>query len=455
MTDLARFLSVERLAMDYRRRRRPVSPVEVTEFFLERIERLDPKIHSVVAVTADLARGQAAAAAVRISEGDPSLLLGVPVLLKDLIDVAGVRTTAGSAVLHDNVASRSADVWRQLQRAGAVLLGKANTHEFAYGGTTEPTVNPWDTRRLVGGSSGGPGAALAAGLAPVALGTDTAGSIRIPANLCGVVGLKPTNGTVSSRGVVPLAPSLDIVGPMGHSPSDLAAVMAVLGGRRFEPTRSESSPARVASGRLRVAYLDNPGPMSPGVARAFDDTLRAASHFGAVTPAHLDHFETSVFTNFTLLGVEAVLVHEQWIDRRHLYSSYVSERLLQAATTSAVDYERARRTAMRYRGELDRLLRTVDVLVVPGVPFPAPRCGATTVRVGRSTEDRDTAMCRNTGFANITGHPALALPGGFERGLPVGVQLVGRRGADADLLAIGGHLWQHLDVDTVAPRFST
>jgi aspartyl-tRNA(Asn)/glutamyl-tRNA(Gln) amidotransferase subunit A len=453
VSDLERMLSAGRLAMEYRRRRQALSPVDVTEFFLERVQRIDPKIKSMVTVTSDLARRQAAAAARRIADGDPSPLLGVPILVKDLIDVAGIRTTAGSAVLSDNVASRSARVWQLLERAGAVLVGKANTHEFAYGGTTEPTVNPWDTNRLVGGSSGGPAAGLAAGLAPLALGTDTAGSVRIPANLCGVVGLKPTNGTVSARGVIPLAPSLDIVGPMGHHPEDLAAVMHVIGGTRFAAASSAALTERSARRRLRFGYLENPGPMSPGVQRAFEDTIAVASRLGTVERARLDDFDRSVFVNFALLGVEAVFVHEQWSDRRDLYSAYVRERLEQAALTTAVDYERARRTASTYRAAVDTIFRDVDVLVVPGVPFAAPKLGATTVRVGRTTEDRDTAMCRNTGFANVTGHPALALPAGAEQGLPVGVQLVAARGTDANLLAVGGQVWRHLSIVTVAPRW--
>ena len=178
-----------------------------------------------------------------------------------------------------------------------------------------------------------------------------------------------------------------------------------------------------------------------------------ASRLGTIERARLEDFDRSVFVNFTLLGVEAMFVHEQWADRRELYSAYVRERLEQAALTTAVDYERARRTASIYRAAVDRIFSDIDVLVVPGIPFAAPKLGVTTVRVGRTTEDRDTAMCRNTGFANVTGHPALALPAGLEQGLPVGVQLVAARGADADLLMVGSQVWRHLAVGTVAPRW--
>lgn len=456
MTDLDVALSAERLASAYRRRR-ALSPVEVTELFLDRIERFDGDVRSMVTVTGDLARRQAERAARRIADGDPSPLLGIPLVVKDLIDVRGVRTTAGSAVLRDNVARRSSVVWRRLERAGAVLLGKANTHEFAYGGTTEPTVNPWNRGRLVGGSSGGPAAALAAGLAPLALGSDTAGSIRIPANLCGVVGFKPTNGMVSAAGVVPLAPSLDVVGPMGHHPRDLALAMGVLGGERFRLRSTVATRAvrRKESARsLRIAYLSDPGRMTPGAATAFEQTIELASEIGRPSAVHFEGFADLVMTNFTILGVEAAIVHQQWADQRGLYSPYVRERLEQAAATLAVDYEQARRAATRYRAILDRLLDGFDVLIAPGIPYPAPRLGVTTVSVGGAREDRDTSMCRNTGFANVTGHPSLAVPVSFEGGLPVGVQLVARRGDDAALLAIGDVFVRRHPVPTVAPGYS-
>ncbi|MEI2705343.1 MAG: amidase family protein [Ilumatobacteraceae bacterium] len=344
-TNAQPLLSVGDLAAAYRRRCRPLSPVEVTEVFLERIERFDERIRSMVTVTPDLARRHARTAAGRIAGGDPSPLLGIPLVVKDLIDVRGVRTTAGSAVLRDNVATSSAPAWQRLARAGAVLLGKANTHEFAYGGITEPTVNPWHTNHLVGGSSGGPGAALAAGLALMGIGTDTAGSIRIPANLCGVAGLKPTRRTVSTRGVIPLAPSLDVVGPMGHHPRDLALAMGVLAQRWASDAPDalhRAAAKRAAAGALRIGVLADPGRMTPGVQAAFERTVATAATFGATIEVRVPHVAQSVWTNFTILGVEAVLYHERWRDQRELYTPYVRERLADAESTSAVAYvERA------------------------------------------------------------------------------------------------------------------
>ena len=449
--------SASGLATAYRRRRNRLHPEEVTEFFLARIAEYDSAIAAMVTVTAEAARRQAREAAKRITDGDPSPLLGVPIVLKDLIDVRGVPTRAGSEVLHDNVPNRSATVWNRLHRAGAVLLGKANTHEFAYGGTTEPTRNPWNTDHLVGGSSGGPGAALAAGLCAGAVGTDTAGSIRIPANLCGVAGLKPTLGTVSPAGVIPLSPSLDVVGPMAHHPDDLGVLMsAMCRDRAFEQiwhsARSAVQQHRAAK-TLRVGVVSNTGALTPGALAAFEAAVEAASTFGPLTDVAIDGFQTSVNTDFTILGVEAVAVHRKWSEQRHRYTPYVRERLEQAAETRAVDYVDALASAAVLRTSVDRLISDFDVLVLPGVPFPAPRCGVTEVDIAGHVEHRDTAMCRNTAFANITGHPTLALPVGFENEMPVGIQLVAQRGADALLLAVGAALADSLEAPTLAPAF--
>jgi len=447
---------VDQLAASYRRRR-GITPEDVVEWYLERIGRHDPVVRSMVTVTADLARRHARAAARRLAEGDPGPLVGIPVVVKDLIDVRGVRTTAGSAVLADHVAPTSSVVWKRLERAGAVLLGKANTHEFAYGGTTEPTTNPWNPQHLVGGSSGGPAAALAAGLAPLAIGTDTAGSIRIPANLCGVVGFMPSRGLVSAEGVTPLSPSLDVVGPMGHHPLDMALAMSVLdtgvGASRRAWTDTTAIRRRASARRLRFGVLAEPGRMTAGAAAALERTVTVAKEFGSVTPVRFAAFEESVYTNFTILGLEAVVVHDQWRDQRHLYTNYVRERLDEASRTTAADYARAMGLRSLYREQLDQLLADHDVLLLPGIPYPAPPLGVTSVDVGGVIEDRDTSMCRNMGFANLTGHPVLALPAGEEGGLPVGVQVVGCRGGDVDLLAIGGLIADGLDRPDVAPAF--
>ena len=457
MIPLDERFSASGLSRAYRRRRSRLRPEEVTEFFLSRIAELDGRVEAMVTVAAKAAMNQARNAAKRIDDGDPSPMLGVPIVLKDLIDVRGIPTMAGSDVLRHNVPNRSATVWNRLHGAGAVLLGKANTHEFAYGGTTEPTRNPWNTDHMVGGSSGGPGAALAAGLCAGAVGTDTAGSIRIPANLCGVTGLKPTARRVSSTGVIPLAPSLDIVGPMAHHPDDLGVLMSAMTRDRSFEQRMDAARAterqRRSTKSLRVGVVRNTGGLTPGTLAAFDAVVETMSTFGPLGDISIDEFRSSVNTNFTILGVEAVGVHREWSDRRDLYTTYVRERLDQAADTRAVDYADALAAARRLRSSVDCLTTDWDVLVVPGVPFPAPRCGVTEVEVAGQVEDRDTAMCRNTAFANLTGHPVLAVPIGFENEMPVGIQLVTQRGGDEMLLAVGAALADNLAVPTVAPAF--
>lgn len=447
------------LARAYRRSHDRLEPEEVTEFFLSRIADLDGSVASMVTVTTEAARTQARQAAQRIADGDPSPMLGVPIVLKDLIDVRGVPTRAGSEVLRDNVARRSATVWNRLHGSGAVLLGKANTHEFAYGGTTDPTRNPWSTECLVGGSSGGPGAALAAGFCAGAVGSDTAGSIRIPANLCGVSGLKPTARTVSASGVIPLAPSLDVVGPMAHHPEDLAVLLSAMSRNRSFDQQMDAARAterqRRSAKSMRVAVVRNTGALTPGMAAAFDAVVEAMRAFGPTGDVDIDEFASSVYTDFTVLGVEAVAVHRQWDELRHLYTPYVRERLEQAAEIRAVDYVDALAAARRLRTSVDHLTTDWDILVVPGIPFPAPRCGVTEIEIAGQVEDRDTAMCRNTAFANLTGHPVLALPIGFEDEMPIGIQLVAQRGGDAMLLAAGATLADMLAIPTVAPEFRT
>lgn len=449
-------LSVAALAAAYRRRKSPASPVEVIESLLERIAERDPAVRSLVTVTPALARRAASRARERLAAGDPSPLVGIPIAVKDLIDVRGIPTTAGSRVLAANVARRDAPLVAALRRAGAVVIGKANTHEFAYGGTTEPTRNPWQLGHMVGGSSGGSAAALAADLCAAAIGTDTAGSVRIPANLCGVFGFKPTNGSVSSAGIVPLAPSLDVAGPLAHTVEDVALVLDGMRGgvavrEAFAAHRRRLQRARRRGG-LRISVLRNTGPATHGAAAAFETAVAACSALGAATPdVGVPHFGASLQANFTVLGVEAALFHRRWADQRHLYTDYVRERLEEAAETTALEYVDALRAAPPLRAALDALLADADAVLLPGVPFAAPAAGASEVKVGNRTELRDLGMCRNMAFANVTGHPVLAVPAGFDRGLPVGVQLVGSRDGDAALLALGAEVSKRLPVPTHAP----
>jgi aspartyl-tRNA(Asn)/glutamyl-tRNA(Gln) amidotransferase subunit A len=409
-----------------------ITAVELLDGLLQVLAEREPSVRALVTTTVDLAREQAAKADFRLAAGERTPLLGIPVVVKDLIDVAGVPTTAGSKVLDGNVPTTSATVWSRLEAAGAVLVGKANTHEFAYGGTTAPTRNPADTRRIVGGSSGGPAAALAGGFCLGAVGTDTAGSIRIPANLCGVAGLKTTRGLVPVHGVLPLAPTLDVVGPMARSVADLEPLLRVI---------ADLPEGTTWSGVPNTVGILRTGREEPSVSEAVAAASTALAGLGAtIVEVLLPGFEASVGDDFTVIGFEATKIHRRWADKRDLYTPYVRDRLADAVGVTSDDNAAALVAARLLSVELDRVLDEVDVLLLAGVPFPAPPAYDERVFVAGEWEDRDTGLCRNTAFANLTGHPALALPAGLDDGLPVGVQLVGKHRSDLALIALGARL---------------
>jgi aspartyl-tRNA(Asn)/glutamyl-tRNA(Gln) amidotransferase subunit A len=409
---------------------------ELLERHLAQLDRREPQVRAMVTLTIESARKQAADADDRLARGDSSPLLGIPVVVKDLIDVAGVPTTAGSKVLQGNIPASSSPAWLSLEAAGAVLIGKANTHEFAYGGTTEPTRNPADVSRMVGGSSGGPAAALAADFCLGALGSDTAGSIRIPANLCGVAGLKPTRGTVSSAGVVPLSPTLDIVGPMARHVGDLDPLFRVLA-----PSADGWATGDELATGLRVGVLAIDGPSDPAARAAVEQAAEALGRHGAhVSRALLEGLEKSLAANFTIMGFEAASYHRQWEHLRDLYTPYVRDRLAEASDVTQTQYDDAREYAETLAGRLDCVLDDFDVLVLRGVAFPAPPAYDATVLIDGEWRDRDTELCRNTAFANLTGHPVVAVPVLREGHLPLGIQLLGPRGSDLRLIAIGARL---------------
>lgn len=421
-----------------RLRSREVGAVEIAKAVLTRIEKIEPEVGAFVHVDDESFLDAARAAQRRLDkdgDGAPALT-GVPIVIKDLIDVRGMRTTAASRVLAENTATRDAPVVRRLRMAGVTVIGKANTHEFAYGGACEPTRNPWDTSRMAGGSSGGNAAALAAGLCFGGIGSDTAGSVRIPAGLCGVTGLKPSRGAVSTRGVVPLAPSLDCVGPLGRSPQDVAALYAAMlapaaATRVIQETRAGSVQG------LRVGVVTETGPTADPVLAARDTAAEVLTAHGAtvtpLAPAVLDH-RLAADVNFEIMAVESARVHRQWL-REHAdkYSPYVRERLEDGLRVSAVDYLDTLDKAARIRAAWDKVLGAFDIVLPAGMPVTAPKAYVSRVEVGGSQTDRDWLLCRDAAFANITGHPALAVPAGIAGGLPVGVQLVASRGRDATL----------------------
>jgi aspartyl-tRNA(Asn)/glutamyl-tRNA(Gln) amidotransferase subunit A len=363
----------------------------------------------------------------------------MPISIKDLIDIAGQPTTAASRVRAAHVASHDAPVVRRLRDAGAVLIGKTNLHEFALGTTSEesaygPVRNPHDVSRSAGGSSGGSAAAVATGMGVASIGSDTGGSIRIPAAACGVVGLKPSLGEVPTEGVVALSTTFDHVGPLARSVEDAANVWAVLADRpipRLDPPSPRAIPLGALGGYF-TALLDG------DVRRAFDmalERLRACG-MNVVTRA-VEGTATIVdaYTNISLS--EAAHYHAQTLDSRpDDYQPPVRQRLERGRTIPAVDYLKARETRDTLRGAVDAALEGCDALVLPTLPIVAPVIGAAEVTMdnGETIAVR-AAMLRLTQLFNITGNPAISLP--IETsGLPVGLQLVGARDESERLLAI-------------------
>jgi aspartyl-tRNA(Asn)/glutamyl-tRNA(Gln) amidotransferase subunit A len=440
-------LGIEELAAGYRGR--DFSPVEVVQALLARIEGVGNDIDAFATVTADTALRQASEAETALAQGDDRPLLGIPIAVKDLVDTAGIPTEAGSALFAGRVPFEDAPVWSALREAGCLLIGKARTHEFAFGSSTPPTTNPWNPAHIPGGSSGGSAAALVAGLTPAAVGTDTAGSIRIPSGLCGTVGLKPTATLVPTIGVVPLSWSLDNVGPMARSPRDCALLLeAMMAGA---PGTAPTTPEDITG--WRIAVVANPGPLSAGVA----EVVKAASEHLTAAGAVLDEIEIADFQacvdlDFDIIDAEAALYHRPWYEKRlSEYTGEVGPRVGTGFSIGAADYLENRRRADAYRTVFLEAFRPRELLLLPGMPAPAPRIGDDHLSMGGTVDQADHALCRNTAFANITGLPALAIPAGLEAGLPIGVQLAAKHFDDHRLLAAGQVLWEMLDPPRLAP----
>ena len=428
--------------------RRELSPVEVTRTHLERIARLDAKLNAFVLVTADRALAEAAAAEREIAAGrSRGPLHGVPMALKDLFDTAGVRTTAGSRILAHNVPVRDAAVVERLRAAGLVLLGKTNLHEFAFGTTSDnphygPCRNPWDLERSPGGSSGGSGAALAAGLCAVAPGTDTGGSIRIPAGACGVVGLKPTLGRVSRRGVTPLAWSFDTVGAMTRTVEDTALLLNAIAGPDAEdewcavrPAEDFTRDLERGAGGLTVGVPREWffAGVEPGIEAAVREAIAVLEREGArrvevalpgMADAHTAHH--------AILAAEAAAFHGPWLrERPDDYGSDVRRGLELGQLIPAVDYVNARRVQAIVRATFRSALAEADVLVTPCLPH-------TPLRVGQPMS-REPAVAWNRLLTpvNVAGYPAISVPCGFDGGgMPVGLQMIGRPFEEALLLRV-------------------
>ncbi|MBI4270123.1 MAG: hypothetical protein HY615_07295 [Candidatus Rokubacteria bacterium] len=431
-----------------------VSPVEVVRAHLDRITALDGKLKAFITVCADAALAAARAAEAAVMAGGPlGPLHGVPYGPKDLYATKGIKTTGGSTILADFVPDADATVVARLAAAGMLVLGKTNMHEFAYGpeglnGHYGDAWNPWDagTHRVAGGSSSGSGAAVAAGLCPAALGSDTGGSIRIPSSLCGITGIKPTYGRVSRSGVLPLAWSMDHCGPMARTARDCALMLGAMAG--YDPADPSTSVLPVPDyaaaltgdvkglrvGILRAHFTD---VAAPEVRAAVEAAARGLEQAGArLDDVNLEHVALVPAASFAVVGAEALAYHAGWLRTRNAdYQPDVRERLKLGVLVSSNHYLRAQALRARVRQEVDAVLARRDVLLAPATPIPAPALGQTDARLGDGASDVRSALIRFTRPFNFSGHPAISLPCGFTpAGLPVGLQLVGRLFDEATVL---------------------
>ncbi len=418
-------------------RTRRVSPVELLDACLGRIAA-SQELNAFITVTAEAARRQARVAERRLRAGAGGALLGIPLAIKDLFATRGVRTTAGSRILRAWVPSKDSEAVSRLRQAGAVLPGKTNLHEFAYGVTNS---NPWwgvarnpkDPTRIPGGSSGGSAIAVVAGMCAGALGSDTGGSIRIPAALCGCVGLKPTYGSIPLDGVVPLGWSLDHAGPLTRTVDDAALLWQVLSG---QPARR-----RPALRDLRLGVMEGSifSSVQPAVAKAVDAAVGHLRRAGMRTRMlEIPEMAWAEAIQLVTLRAEASTFHARWLrSRPRSYGEDVRVRLQLGALISAADYVLAQRGRARLREALRRAFTGVDVLAMPTTPIVAPKIGERRVRWRSREEPVDAALVRLTLPFNLTGLPALSVPCPESSGLPVGLQLVAPWGEEGRLLAVG------------------
>lgn len=411
-------------------RRKEISPAKLTTSCLRRIEELNPTINAFITVLAESALDQARAAEAEILAGDwRGPLHGIPIGLKDLIDTAGVRTTCGSALFAERVPSEDADVVLLLKNAGAILIGKQNMQEFAWGGTSAssyfgPVRNPWDTDRIAGGSSGGSAAAVATGMCFGAVGTDTGGSVRQPAAFCGIVGLKPTYGSVSMRGVFPLSPSLDHVGPLCRNVSDTALLFQVIAGYdKLEVIEAKRKP-RI--GIVRRPFFDD---LDLEIENAFNEALKTLRELS------VDVVEVELPpTPMAVQAPEVYAVHANYFaESPQLYGRWMRERLQQATEISTVAYTEARQELDRLRRDSGDVFSQVDFLVTPTSPVLPITIGEA---MEMSPSPAGERWLWNTRPFNAFGWPTISIPCGFTRaGLPIGLQIAGPNFTEANLLS--------------------
>ena len=441
MTDLAYLTIAEASGL---LRAKKLSPVEYTKALIERIERHDGKLNAFLRFTPDIALEDARRAEAEIGRGGwRGALHGVPYGLKDIIDYAGLPTTGHSKILQENVATSDAPVTQKLRAAGGIFMGKLSTHEFAIGGPSfdlpwPPARNPWNRDHFCGGSSSGSGAAVAAGFVPAAIGTDTGGSVRNPASLCGILGIKPTYGLVSRRGVFPLAFSLDHVGPMTRTAQDNALMLDLIAGH--DPL-DPGSAAHAAAGYtaqlhrgvegLRVGVIrhfytrdtEADAEMTAGIEAAVQKLAELGAKVREVETAPLAEYAA---VNRTIMTSEAFAIHERWMrERPQDYGALARERIMAGAFVRAADYVNATRLRRKMTNAFHALFADVDVMVTSSSMDPA-------CRIDDPKAVEHTYARQSRAPFNVTGSPALSVPVGFSKnGLPLAMQIVGKPFSEA------------------------
>ncbi len=437
-------------------RDKKISPVDLTQGCLNRIDRLNPRLNAFITVTAESALAQAREAETEIQRGHwRGPLHGIPIALKDLFDTAGVPTTAASDLFKDRVPTEDCEIVRRLKDAGAVLLGKLNMHEFAYGGSSVisyygPVHNPWSLDHEAGGSSSGSAVAMAAGLCYGAVGSDTGGSIRQPSAYCGTVGLKPTYGRVSTRGVIPLSWLYDHVGPMTRTVEDAAAMLQVLAG--YDPEDANSADAPVPD---YTAALRQNGQLRVGVPRAYfyeklhpeiESAMHAALAVIRKIASNVRDIEMPASNDTTILRAEAYAYHAENVKKNpELYQPETLKRIRAGEDVTTATYIQARRQVEQFRHTIRKVFETVDLLVTPTTPVP-PFTISELLADMDDLRTKEILTLRNTRPFNILGLPSISVPCGFTRaGLPIGLQISGAPWAEGNVLRLAHAYEQQTD----------
>lgn len=433
------------------------SALEVAQAALSRAESLQDRYRSFITLTPDLALRQATDVQTRLKAGEKLPLAGVPFAVKDLMHVAGYPTTCGSKVLRDNKSTSDANVVRRLVKAGAVLIGKLNMFEFAFGFTGEnqhygDCKNPWDVTRIPGGSSSGSGVAVATGICPLTLGSDTGGSIRMPSALCNVVGLKPTYGRVTRAGVLPLSWSMDHVGPMARTVEEVALALQIMAGTDPDDDSTSEKPvpdyATDLQGRLKglkigVQHAWFGESLEPTVAEAFAKALDKLKTLGAqIVEVDLPYLSEVVGAHRAIIFSEASSYHRPLLEKQSAdYPDSIRPLLQTGLFLTAVEYLHAQRVRRLVRAAWKPVFDQIDALATPTLPMLAPKCGQQVANLPGGEKPLVQAVLNFTLPFNLSGHPAVSIPCGFADGQPIGLQLVGKPFGEGTILRIG-HQYQ-------------